>query len=330
MTQVNDRRTALVRVKTFAGRSDKPRSRRQLDAFDVFRLGTVVVLMFLAVTTPGFVSLISLRSLLTSVSLIGCVAVGMTFITISGNIMSFSLGATLSATTLVFAGSAPLGLVPSAAIAFAFCGLVTALQGWIIGYFRANPIIVSMAVLALIIGLATMLTGGQGIYPESADADVLTANIGPIPGVSAAFAASVVVGQCILSFTRFGRNIYLVGSNRRAAQAAGLEPWRTIATAYLMCGLFTAISAILIAARSSSGDMQLGAGYEYQAISAVLVGGTAIQGGRGSILQTFMGVVLISVVQAVLVLRGFSTQVQQLLVGVLVLSVIILQWKRIR
>jgi ribose/xylose/arabinose/galactoside ABC-type transport system permease subunit len=288
----------------------------------------ILVLMALAVSTPGFITPISLRSLMTSVSLVGCVAVGMTFITISGNIMSFSLGATLSATTIVFTLATALGLLPAIAIAVAFSSALTALQGWVIGYFRANPIIVSMAALALIIGLATMLTGGHGVYPPGNDADILTGNVGPIPGALAAFLASVAVGQSILSYTRFGRNIYLVGSNRRAAQAAGLEPWRTIAGAYLLAGLFTAISAMLIAARSSSGEMQLGNGYEYQAISAVLVGGTAIQGGRGSVFHTLVGAFVISIVNGVLLLRGFDTPMQQLLIGVLVLGVIMLQWRR--
>jgi ribose/xylose/arabinose/galactoside ABC-type transport system permease subunit len=288
----------------------------------------VIVLLALAVTTPGFLTTISLRSLMTTVSFIGCVAVGVTFITVSGNIMSFSIGATLSATTIVFTLATAWGLIPAIMTAFVFSGLVTALQGWIIGYFRANPIIVSMAALALIIGMATMLTGGHGVYPKGSDGDILTSNVGPIPGALAAFLLSVVIGQCILSVTRFGRNVYLVGSNRRAAQAAGLEPWRTITAAYLLAGLFTAISAILIAARSSSGEMQLGNGYEYQAISAVLVGGTAIQGGRGSVVNTLIGAFVISIVNGVLLLRGFDTPMQQLLIGVLVLAVIMLQWKR--
>jgi ribose/xylose/arabinose/galactoside ABC-type transport system permease subunit len=279
----------------------------------------VIVLLALAVTTPGFLTTISLRSLMTTVSFIGCVAVGVTFITVSGNIMSFSIGATLSATTIVFTLATAWGLIPAIMTAFVFSGLVTALQGWII---------VSMAALALIIGMATMLTGGHGVYPKGSDGDILTSNVGPIPGALAAFLLSVVIGQCILSVTRFGRNVYLVGSNRRAAQAAGLEPWRTITAAYLLAGLFTAISAILIAARSSSGEMQLGNGYEYQAISAVLVGGTAIQGGRGSVVNTLIGAFVISIVNGVLLLRGFDTPMQQLLIGVLVLAVIMLQWKR--
>ena len=208
-----------------------------------------------------------------------------------------------------------------------FSAAITGIQGWIIGYFRANPIIVSMASLALIMGFATYLTGGRGVYPAGTEMDVLMGKIGPLPGPLAALLLLVVIGQWILSHTRFGRNLYMVGSNFRAARAAGIEPWKTVALAYVIAGLFTAVSAVLIAARYSSGDMEHGIGYDYQAISAVLVGGTAMQGGKGSIVRTLLGAFLIATIQGLLLILGFSTQMQYLLVGVVVLAAIMLQSK---
>jgi ribose/xylose/arabinose/galactoside ABC-type transport system permease subunit len=261
---------------------------------------------------------------MTTMSFIGCVAIGMTFITLSGNIMSFALGATLGATTVVFTLSLPLGLAGALAASFAFSAALTGLQGWIIGYFKANPIIVSMAALALIYGFVTFLTGGRGIYPEGSDADVLKGNIGPIPKPLAAFLLTVVVAQFLLSFTRFGRNVYMVGSNIRAAEAAGVETWHTVTGAYVIAGLCTACSAALMAARYASGDMEHGIGYDYQAISAVLVGGAAIGGGEGSALRTLAGAFIIALVEGLLLLNGFSTQMQYLTIGIIVLGVIML------
>jgi ribose/xylose/arabinose/galactoside ABC-type transport system permease subunit len=284
-------------------------------------------LIAFAVLTPGFFSTTSIRSLLTTVSFIGCVAVGATFITLSGNIMSFSIGATMSATTIVFMSCLELGLLPAILFAFVFCAAFNGAQGWVIGYFRANPIIISMAAYAIIIGGAIYFTGGRGVYPQTDVTEILKSNFGPIPGPLAIFLMAVLIGQGILSFTHFGRNVYLVGTNPRAAKAAGIEPWRTVTWAYVIAGLFTAISAVLIAARYRSGDMEHGIGYEYQAISAVLVGGTAIQGGEGSVLRTLAGTLFIAMMQGVLVLRGFGIEMQYLLIGVLVLAVIMLQWK---
>jgi ribose/xylose/arabinose/galactoside ABC-type transport system permease subunit len=300
-----------------------PQSRRKR-LLVAIRLAAVLALVAAAIGTPGFLTATSLFSLLTTMSFIGCVAVGMTFITLSGNVMSFCLGATLSVTTIVFMVSLPLGLAGALAVAFLFGAALTGIQGWVIGTVRANPIIVSMAVLALIYGFVTLFTGGRGVYPEGSETDVLKGRIGPVPLPLAAFLLTVVLGQFILSFTRFGRNLYMVGSNHRAAVAAGIVTWRTVTGAYVVAGLFTALSAVLMAARYASGDMEHGIGYDYHAISAVLVGGTAIQGGEGSALRTLLGTVIISVIQGLLLLWGFSTQMQYLIVGIIVLGVIML------
>ena len=301
-----------------------PASRRKR-ALVAIRLAAVLALVAAAVGTPGFLTATSIFSLLTTMSFIGCVAVGMTFITLSGNVMSFCLGATLSVTTIVFMVCLPVGLVGALIAAFLFSAALTGIQGWVVGYFRANPIIVSMAVLALIYGFVTLFTGGRGIYPEGSETDMLKGRIGFVPIPLAAFLFTVVVGQFILSFTRFGRNLYMVGSNHRAAVAAGIVTWRTVTGAYVVAGLFTALSAVLMAARYASGDMEHGIGYDYQAISAVLVGGTAIQGGEGSAWRTLLGTVIISVIQGLLLLWGFATPMQYLIVGIIVLGVIMLQ-----
>jgi ribose/xylose/arabinose/galactoside ABC-type transport system permease subunit len=284
-------------------------------------LGLVVA----ALTTPGFFTTVSLFSLLNTTSFIGCVAVGMTFITLSGNIMSFSLGVTLSTSGIVFIAALPLGLIPAIVIALCFGAVLTGLQGAVIGYFRANPIIVSMAALALITGCATLITQGHGIYPEDDTAAILKGRVLGIPMPVAALVATAVVAQVVLSYTRFGRHLYMVGSNWRASLAAGLEPARTVLGAYMAAGVCTAVAGVLMAARYSSGDMELGIGYDYSAISGVLVGGTAISGGEGSALRSVVGAFIIAVCQVLLLLHGFSTQIQYLAIGIIVLLVIMLQ-----
>jgi len=289
------------------------------------RLVAIVALLAAAATTPGFFTTVSLFSLLNTTSFIGCVAVGMTFITLSGNIMSFALGVTLSTSGIVFIAALPLGLVGALLAAFAFGAALTGVQGLVIGYFRANPIIVSMAALALITGCATLITQGRGVYPEGDATALLKGRVLGIPMPVAALIAIVVVAQAVLSFTRFGRNLYMVGSNWRAALAAGLEPAHIVLGAYVAAGLCTALAGILMAARYSSGDLELGIGYDYSAISAVLVGGTAISGGEGSAIRSLVGAFIIAVCQVLLLLHGFSTQIQYLAIGVIVLAVIMLQ-----
>jgi ribose/xylose/arabinose/galactoside ABC-type transport system permease subunit len=289
------------------------------------RLAAILALIAVAATTPGFFTPVSLFSLLNTTSFIGCVAVGMTFITLSGNIMSFALGVTLSTSGIVFIAALPLGLTGAMIVAFAFGAALTGVQGFVVGYFRANPIIVSMAALALITGGATLITQGQGVYPQGDAAGALKGRVFGIPMPLFAFILTVVIAQIVLSFTRFGRNLYMVGSNWRAALAAGLEPARMVLGAYIAAGLCTALAGILMAARYSSGDLELGLGYDYSAISAVLVGGTAISGGEGSAIRSLVGAFIIAICQVLLLLHGFSTQVQYLAIGVIVLVVIMLQ-----
>jgi ribose/xylose/arabinose/galactoside ABC-type transport system permease subunit len=315
---------ALPAVLREAWRLPLPHSRRGR-VLVAIRSAAVLALLVAAALTPGFFTAVSLFSLLNTTSFIGCVAIGMTFITLSGNIMSFALSVTLSTSGMVFMAALPLGLTGALLVAFAFGAALTGIQGAVVGYFRANPIIVSMAALALITGGATLITQGHGLYPQGDAAAALKGRVLGLPMPLAAFIVTVVAAQVVLSFTRFGRQLYMVGSNWRAALAAGLEPARIVLGAYIAAGLCTALAGILMAARYSSGDLELGIGYDYSAISAVLVGGTAISGGEGSAIRSLVGAFIIAVCQVLLLLHGFSTQIQYLAIGVIVLFVIMLQ-----
>ena len=277
-----------------------------------------------ALGTPGFTSPLSVNALLNAVSFIGCVAVGMSFITLTGNIMSLCLGATVSASALIFLASLSLGISAAFLLALAFGVAVTAAQGLLVGYIRANPILVSIAGLSLLIGGAALATGGQRIYPGGTGLQMFKGRVAGIPVEALYFFATVIVGQFILSWTRIGRVMLMVGSNPRAATAAGLGTAAAVTVAYAVAGACSALSGVLLAARYGSGDMELGAGYDYSAIAAVLVGGTSIQGGSGSVLRTLIGATVIAVIEVVLLLRGFSEQLQYLITGAIVLAVIML------
>jgi ribose/xylose/arabinose/galactoside ABC-type transport system permease subunit len=140
-----------------------------------------------------------------------------------------------------------------------------------------------------------------------------------------AFIVLLVAAQLMLSYTAFGRNLFMTGSSFRAAEAAGLRTWRTVTGAYLCAGLFSAVSGILLAMRYSAASMEYGMNYDYDAIAAVLVGGTAIGGGQGSVLRTLAGVLVIGVVQMLLLLNGLRQEWQLLITGAIVLAMILLQ-----
>jgi ribose/xylose/arabinose/galactoside ABC-type transport system permease subunit len=287
----------------------------------------IIVLLAVIFATPGFLAGPSILSLLTTVSFIGCVAIGMTLITISGNIMSFALGATVGVTAMVFIlASNWLGFGLGLVFGLLFGSLLTGLQGLMIGWVRANPIIVSIAALALIYGLTQAFAekgtiyADPGIFPAS-----IKGKVGGVPIEFIMFVLSALIAQFILSFTRFGRNLFMVGSSFRAAEAVGVNTWRTITGTYLWAGFFTSLAGIMLAVRYDAANMDYGVAYDYDAIAAVLVGGTAIGGGHGSAVRTFAGAMVIAAVQVMLLLRGLRQEWQYLAAGLIVLAVIILQ-----
>src|SRR5689334_3570927 len=200
------------------------------------RIVAIAALAAYALSTPGFTSQISINALLNAISFIGCVAVGMTFITLTGNIMSLALGATVSASALIFMASLPLGVLPAFLVAIVFGIVITAAQGALVGYFRANPILVSIAGLSLLIGGAALATGGHRIYPGASGLQMFKGRVSGIPVEALYFFATVIAGQFILSWTRVGRVMVMVGSNVRAATAAGINAATAITIAYVIAG----------------------------------------------------------------------------------------------
>ncbi len=300
--------------------------RDRLHLLMAVRAAVVVVLVVACLLTPGFLSAPNILSLLTTVSFIGCVAVGMTLITISGNIMSFCLGATAGATAMVFIvalnwGGVGIGLVAALSLA----ALLNAAQGLAVGWVRANPIIVSIATLALIYGVAELFASHSAVYPRPGTGyEIFKGKLAGVPIEFVVFLCVAAVGHFILSFTRFGRNIYMIGSSFRASEAAGVKTWRSITGAYLWAGIFTGLAGIMLAIRYDGANMDYGTGYDYDAVAAVLVGGTVIKGGQGSVLRTLAGAMIIAIVQAMLLLQGFRQEWQYLITGLIVLAVIIL------
>ena len=213
--------------------------------------------------------------------------------------MSFALGATVSASAHGVPGE-PVArrLAGALAVAFVFGVVVTGAAGLLVGYFRANPIIVSMAALSLSDRRRRARDRRARIYPEGSEADVFKGASAACRSRGAVFLATVLIGQFILSWTRIGREM-VHGRQQPARRDRRRHQRRGAPSPSPMCSpaLCSAFSAVLLAARYASGDMEHGLGYDYTAISAVLVGGTAIQGGSGSVVRTLVGAIIIAVME---------------------------------
>jgi ribose/xylose/arabinose/galactoside ABC-type transport system permease subunit len=284
----------------------------------------VLVVAVVGLTTDRFVSIANAKAILTSASLVGIAALGLTLITIGGAAVSLAISQTVAAVGMVFLTSQSLGLWPALALALVTGALITGVQGAIVGYAAANPIVLTIAASFAITGVATGLSGGESVHPSGTRYDLLNATPGGVPLSVYVLIVLVVVVEWTLRRTAFGRRLYLVGENRRAARAAGLPVGRTTSIAWLAAGALFAVTASFTAAFNTAANVNLGGTLTFDAIAAVLAGGTAISGGRGSALRTLAGAVLIAAVSDILLLRGYSTGVQVMVKGLIVLFVVVI------
>jgi simple sugar transport system permease protein/ribose transport system permease protein len=302
------------------------RSRQVLAALGIVALGVVVVL---AVTTHRFLTWANIKAIFSSASLVGIMALGVTFITLVGSVASLAIAPTAVVAAMVFLSTLGLGLVPAIAIAIGVSVIITAAQGLVIGAWNANPVILTIGASFLIDGFAQGVHGGKIIQPAGGGIDTLNSTPAGIPVAVYVMVALALILQYVLRRTVLGRQILLVGENRQAARAAGIPIARVVVAAFALAGGTIAIGGAFLGAFNTGASTYLEGTITFDAIAAVLVGGTAISGGRGSVLRTLWGALAVAAITDVLLLRGFGTGPQVLLKGALVVVVVIVTQVRL-
>jgi ribose/xylose/arabinose/galactoside ABC-type transport system permease subunit len=285
----------------------------------------MVGFLIFALTTDGFLTVDNGRAILASMALVGIVAIGMTFITLSGNIFSLSLGIAVAVGAMMFLFALQFGLVVALGLTLILGIVIGATQGFTVGAWGANPIIVTIAAGAVMEGVAVALTEGQSLFPpEGARSHhFLTETYIGLPFSFYAFALLAVGLEVALRNLRVGRELLLVGENRHAAAAAGLPVTKVTVTAFGVAGGCAAIAGILAGSLNENATLQVQGTFTFDAIAATLVGGNAIAGGRGSVLRTVMGALIIAVVSDVLLLRGYPGGIRTLVTGVIIVTVVL-------
>jgi ribose/xylose/arabinose/galactoside ABC-type transport system permease subunit len=283
----------------------------------------LVVLVVLALTTDRFLSVENIKAILSSASIVGIMALGLTFITLIGSLVSLAIAATAVMGAMVFLVELNLGLVPALAISMAAGAAVTALQGLIIGAWGANPVILTIGAGFLLSGITTKASGGVIVQPTGGGWETLNSTPLGVPLGVYVMVALALVFQFILRRTVLGRKVILIGENRNAARAAGMPIPRITAIAFAIAGASFALGGAFLGAFNKGASAQLEGTTTFDVIAAVLVGGTLISGGRGSALRTLAGAIIIATISDLLLLRGFDTGAQILLKGVLVVLVVL-------
>jgi simple sugar transport system permease protein/ribose transport system permease protein len=286
----------------------------------------LVVLVVLALTTDRFLSVENIKAILSSASIVGIMALGLTFITLIGSLVSLAIAATAVMGAMVFLAELHLGLVPALVISMAAGAVVTALQGLIIGAWGANPVILTIGAGFLLSGITTKASSGVIVQPTGGGYSTLNSTPLGVPVGVYVMVALALLFQFVLKRTVLGRRITLIGENRDAARAAGMRIPRITAIAFAIAGASFALGGAFLGAFNKGASAQLEGTSTFDVIAAVLVGGTLISGGRGSALRTLAGAIVIATISDLLLLRGFDTGAQILLKGVLVVVVVLATW----
>lgn len=289
------------------------------------RITTILAVVYAFVFVPGFAQYGNLQSVLYGVSAVGVAAVGMATITINGRMFMLSLGATASLASVIFSSTLHFGLFPAVVVTASFGAATGLLQGALVAFAGANPIITTIAVSSIITGTGVLWTGGHTIF-GSGDASWLASGqmIGFVPNQIIVLLVFTALISLIFARSRIGREIYLIGMNPTVAEFAGLRAGLATCLVYAIAGFSAALAGTLIASSAAQGNMTYGIDLDFNAIAAVLVGGISIQGGRGKVVDALVGALFLTVIGNLLLISGAKYETQFLVKGAVVLGSVVL------
>src|SRR4051812_25790572 len=306
-----------------------------------YALGGVVVLLFVvgAILKPDtFPTWDNVRNMLTQASVIGVLAIGMTFVIATSGI-DLSVGSMVAAAgvfggILVDPGGSSVVFIFGA---LAFATLLGTVNATAISYGRVVPFIATLAMFSVARGIALLLNDklpvslldlNGGSFGDPAPFSLLWFGTGKILGIPVSvwvFIGITVLGWIVLNRTRYGRYVVAVGGNREAARITGVPVRRVIFSVYVLSGLMAGIATVLLCARLASASPVSGNLYELDAIGAVVIGGTSLAGGRATIVGTFLGVLTFALIFSLMTQLDLSTEIQQVTKGAIVLGAVLLQ-----
>lgn len=282
---------------------------------------TAALILFAALFVNGFASLQNITDVFHRAAPIGIVAVGMTFVVISGNYLDLSVVAQVATSAVILiAVSNEYGYFPAIIAALAAAVVYGVVNGVAVGYFKANAVIVTLSTTYIGVGLLRFFTGGSIFFgpPDGALAQFGAGKLGPVPYSAIVLVIMTIALAFVLNRTNFGFTVRSFGVNERATRLGGTNTGLVIIGAFLVTAFSATIAGFVLAAFSNTAVSAMSTGYDFEALAAIIVGGTSVFGGKGSVLRTLLGVVFVSVLANVLVLLNIGFGFQQMALGVLI------------
>ena len=308
-----------------------------LTVFSIFASFVVIIVLVQLISTggsrfPTFISPVNIVNILQQVAVPGIVAVSMTMVMISGGI-DLSVGMLASLVSIVVSlgiSKWQFGVGPSILLGVASAIVLETIMGFIISRTRIEPFIITLGGMISFQGIALLLSNSREVVMQG-ELNFLTTNLvegarDPVTGLIlrippyvVAFFVIALIGGLLLTYTKYGRRIYAVGTNPRAAFLAGIDVRNIRLSVYMIQGLLVGIGATMLLARINTGIITLGQGLEIDTIAMVVIGGTALSGGKGNIVGTLIGVLFLGSIANAMNMLRLPSEVQFLVKGLVVI-----------
>ena len=301
------------------------------------RVGIYLIVALLLIVggiiAPGkYFTAANIRSTIQAIALLGMVSVGMSFVTFSANYADMSAPMTIAFSGMITVTTLWMGFWPAVFCGVAMGAFMGLVNGIMVGKFRAHPIIWTMAFNFVISGIVRWIYGGTQVYPDRIAAnnphavEILTSLARSswlgIPKMIIVMILMFIAGHFLLTGTKFGNQLKVVGSNYEVARLSGINVVRSIVLVYVINAICCSIAGIFLASMSKTGAYYLGYGYDFRAVTSVLLGGMTLAGGRGSIIGVFGGVITIGMLSNIMNLIGIPTFNQWLVQGIVFLFIV--------
>lgn len=301
---------------------EKSRIRLAIERFDQLGIVAVLVLLILMVSfkNPTFYSAKNIVNVLRSTSFVFIIGIAVTYVLITGG-LDLSVGRVMAMAGILSAMAAQSGMPMAICVAVGLLfGLIIGLiNGLLIVKMDIPPLIVTLGMMYVCDGLILIVTMGSPVYPlPDAFKNMGQGKICGVPNVVLVALVLAIVGAFVLKYTKYGRQVYSIGGNRETARLVGINVAQIQISVYILSAMASAIAGIMMAGRLNSAQPSAGNGYEMTVVAAVIIGGTSMFGGSGSILGTLLGAILMTVIENILLLMKISAYWQSLIIGIII------------